>query len=170
MRTAGRGGWTVTEFMIVLVVVGLLAAVGAAKYAGMAVSARRLACIENQGVLDRAVRAWEHRHRELPAGSQLTFDQNGRIVAVEGTGAGEKPAEKEIASLAASPDLFICPERLHALGGKAALTESSRAGEKDYTWLHSSTPDARLGNNRSGAFCLHFADTGPDDTPDTRHR
>lgn len=158
------------EIVVALIVVVLLVSLGAAKYASTVQEARRNTCIDSQGVIDRTVRMWEHRNRDLPAGASITFDMNGDITDSSGLGSGPIPAGGDIRKLASTEDLFACPERIEQLGGRQALSESVRSGEKDFTWLRSALPDERLNNARIGTFCRHYVSTGPDLTADTRHR
>ncbi len=170
VHQSGRRGFTLFEIMIGMVIAGVLFVLGYSKLSSISTDARRQSCLDNQLLIDRAVRNWEHRNRDFPAGAELTFDQNGKIGSSGGLGSGKKPAGTAVLDLSGGADIFICAERALVAGGRSKLTASGRAAEENYVWISSATADPRLAGKRIGAYCIHYNAIGPDGTSETRHR
>ena len=59
VRTGRRRGFTIIELLIVVIVIGILAAAGLAKYQNFAESSRRKTCMSQITTIENAMAAWE---------------------------------------------------------------------------------------------------------------
>ncbi|MBI2945035.1 MAG: prepilin-type N-terminal cleavage/methylation domain-containing protein [Candidatus Wallbacteria bacterium] len=75
MRSASRGkaGFTIIELLIVVIVIGILAAAGLAKYQNFAEVSRRKTCLGQLKQIEQAVAVWETATLGFAANSKCAF-------------------------------------------------------------------------------------------------
>lgn len=64
LNTVSRAGFTLIEIMIVVAIIGLLAAIAIPNFAKMRTNAQRQACIMNLQTIDSAKEAWAAENRK----------------------------------------------------------------------------------------------------------
>ena len=106
-----RRGFTIIELLIVVIVIGVLAAAGIAKYQGFAESARSRTCVTNQSTIESAIGMWGVANTELPENSwgAVYFMPDGYCRRLAGT----RPAFRRsygIANEIKDSKAFMCPK------------------------------------------------------------
>lgn len=62
-----RGGFTLIEIMIVIVILGVMAAIAIPQYVGANAQARTTCLLSNLHAIRRQIELYKHHHRNLPA-------------------------------------------------------------------------------------------------------
>lgn len=116
-RTA-RGGFTIIELLIVVIVIGVLAAAGIGKYQGFAETARVKTCLGNQHTIENAIGTWCTQNTPLSEQTDgaVRFNTRGLTANVGGGTAapfiGGGGANLVIANVIRDPKAFVCPKLL----------------------------------------------------------
>ena len=79
LRTQKRKGFTIIELLIVVIVIGVLAAAGIGKYQGFAENARAKTCTMNQATIENGVGMWCTQNTALSEAAEggIVFNRNG---------------------------------------------------------------------------------------------
>lgn len=143
-----RQGFTFIELMIVVFVIGILAAVGISKYQSFVIESRQKACMSQQKALDQAYAVWETKNTPVPAddgayqfihpltGGPLNGETHSSyrfrwdstadafVAALDGDQPETKavlPSGSQLARLVADEKLFACTEMVKRAGGAEFL-------------------------------------------------
>ena len=117
MKRTRQGGFTIIELLIVVIVIGVLAAAGLAKYQSFAENARRRTCITNQTTIENANAVWETQNtsfRDDSAGWWRYFPRYGNMTWQSGGGAMPSgftsgDSGRNIANVIRDDKAFVCP-------------------------------------------------------------
>lgn len=118
-QRTSRGGFTIIELLIVVIVIGVLAAAGISKYQGFAETARTKTCLANQHTIENAIGMWCTQNATLPdtvegcaAFNTLGVSRNvggGTAPTFVGAGATAAAQNQRIANVIREPKTFVCP-------------------------------------------------------------
>lgn len=127
-----KRGFTLIELMIVVLVIGLLAAAGIPKYQSFVMEARKTTCLANIGNIDRCISVWETKTAPIPKTVNyiLRFRPSANIANPAGQPAGfvinpgwssvspSVPMATDVVSIANEPKIFCCPDLANRMGGQ----------------------------------------------------
>lgn len=112
-----RGGFTIIELLIVVIVIGVLASAGMAKYQGFQETARSKTCMSNQVTIENSIGIWCTQNTALNDTVWYAdgFDRNGHCGA---WWSGSPPwgATYAIASVIRDNKAWVCPNVLQRYG------------------------------------------------------
>ncbi len=69
-----RGGFTLIEIMIIVVILGVMASIAIPQYVGAKAQARTSCLLSNLQVIRKQIELYKHHHRNLPAAPGETSD------------------------------------------------------------------------------------------------
>lgn len=134
-----RQGFTLIELMIVVLVIGILAAVGIPKYQSFVTESRQRACASQLKSVDQAIAVWETQNTSFPNNDFVMFPFYPRrgfvrttwntvpqlcsiytarsgawtvMNYMDGGITGLIPINDQISNIAKDPKMFVCPEVL----------------------------------------------------------
>jgi prepilin-type N-terminal cleavage/methylation domain-containing protein len=120
----GFGGFTIIELLVVIVIIGILAAAGASKYQGIVEGARESTCVSNLSTVNMAIVAWCIQNKPLSE-TQTTvakFDTLGVMIGNETAVATPPFTGTDIARTISDRRIWVCPKLMQRLG-YSALSE-----------------------------------------------
>jgi prepilin-type N-terminal cleavage/methylation domain-containing protein len=74
LRTRGRAGFTLVEIMIVVAIIGLLAAIGIPNFVRARQTSQTKACINNLRVIDQAKQQWALEYGQVSSATPASTD------------------------------------------------------------------------------------------------
>jgi prepilin-type N-terminal cleavage/methylation domain-containing protein len=173
-----RRGFTLIEILVVIVIIGVLSIMGVGKYTEFTTQSRGSACVSNKNAIDKTIGVWESQNVAIPSSvaADVTFDTNGKIAASAGLTKLAVPATESLATVGSAvvinmtkdENVFVCPERANVVG--LAAIHTGKTVENDYKWQIVLAAVPALNNKTRGTECLHYGNTGPDNTTNTLHR
>lgn len=86
-RQQNRRGFTIIELLIVVIVIGILAAAGLAKYQNFAETSRRKSCLQQLQTIENAMGVWETTNSAFAESAKTAFGfscRTGRLCDVAG--------------------------------------------------------------------------------------
>jgi prepilin-type N-terminal cleavage/methylation domain-containing protein len=114
------GGFTIIELLVVIVIVGILAAAGSSKYQGIVEGARQKTCVGNLYMIDQAVTYWYVQNRPMNEGGWelVTFDTFGKIIQVSAEVPQNYPpfTGNDIANAVRDRRVWVCPKMMQRQG------------------------------------------------------
>lgn len=122
-----RKGFTIIELLIVVIVIGILAAAGLAKYQNFAETSRRKSCLGQLHSIETGMAVWETNNQAFAENSKCAWGftprtgrltQTGQTVPFAGLGAGTAGTVASIQDIASQP----------TVGGPQAFYSTSNAG------------------------------------------
>ena len=136
-RVARRQGFTIIELLIVVIVIGVLASAGVAKYQGFAESARQKTCISNQATIENAGAIWQTQNttaRDDSWGAGI-YRKDGYYWDTWGSGFPWRSGFA-IADIVRDPKTFVCPRELQDRQGYQNIPNGQYApGAGSCGWL-----------------------------------
>jgi len=190
-----RNGFTIIELLIVVIVIGILAAAGIGKYQSFAEKARSRTCMSNQTQIANAFSVYFTQYTGVPedrSGSSILAPNSGRIAWQSGLypwgwGAGNS----HIVNIIRDTKGFFCPGSLAVYYGGNISNPSIPAettnwwGPRRWAYMHSYSgpnigfnwPAANYGtayfpDAHDMVFCSEWGipnDSGPDNSASSRH-
>lgn len=131
----GVGGFTIIELLIVVIVIGILAAAGLAKYQNFADTARQRTCLEQQHTIEKSIALWEAKFQRFAENSKVAFGFTVRTGMLTGTAVpnwreGEAPGQGTIldAGLGNAPGPVPNGTGIATLGGPPAFVNERLHG------------------------------------------
>jgi len=74
LRTRGRAGFTLVEIMIVVAIIGLLAAIGIPNFVRARQTSQTKACINNLRIIDQAKQQWALEYGQVSSATPSSTD------------------------------------------------------------------------------------------------
>jgi len=121
---SGRSmGFTIIELLVVVIIIGILAAAGMAKYQGIAESARQKNCVANLSIILRACSVWsaQNQPNSESNATRCLFGKTGRATKIPI--ASDAPVNWTVSDPMAihkmlrSGNVWICPRLVLESGG-----------------------------------------------------
>jgi prepilin-type N-terminal cleavage/methylation domain-containing protein len=113
-------GFTIIELLVVIVIIGILAAAGQSKYQGIVESARQKTCVGNLTMIQNAIACWATQHVPLDSTywTTFSFDTFGNK---RGCGGSTYPTITggEIADVVRDRKVWVCPKMMQRNGWSA---------------------------------------------------
>jgi prepilin-type N-terminal cleavage/methylation domain-containing protein len=146
-RLSRRQGFTIIELLIVVIVIGVLAAAGIGKYQGFAENARTKTCCSNSALIETGAAMWCTQNTALSdtnVQGACYFRRDGHSGAWMGTpppfGNGGV-AGWGVANIIRDPKVFMCPRILQVMAGGVvnnypADTGGWACGWRDYLYYY----------------------------------
>jgi len=118
-------GFTIIELLVVVIIIGILAAAGMAKYQGIAETARQRTCTSNLGIVENACSVWHTQNQPLSETgvSRVTFDKVGRASKSIATDAPVTYTQSDpmaIQKVVRDENVWVCPRAILEAGGNVA--------------------------------------------------
>jgi prepilin-type N-terminal cleavage/methylation domain-containing protein len=143
-------GFTIVELLIVIIIIGILAAAGVGKYATFATDARVKTCLGNQAQLCQAVQVWQTKKVQVPRnGDNVGGGNHMWFSSIDGRWMGGTMPAQVSQELTSDPiyvrriiddiNVFRCPENTSRYtgtrGGAAAGSNSGAGSEWVLIWF-----------------------------------
>lgn len=190
-----RKGFTIIELLIVVIVIGILAAAGIGKYQSFAEKARSRTCMSNQTQIANAFSVYFTQYRGVPedtSGSTRVMPHNGNTWNLSGTYPWGGGVDPHIRNIIRDTKGFFCPGSLAVyyggnIGDSRIPAETSNwDGPRRYGYIHTySGPNVAITWPASAwggtqyfpdahdmVFCSEWGipnDRGPDQSLSSRH-
>jgi prepilin-type N-terminal cleavage/methylation domain-containing protein len=153
-------GFTIIELLVVIVIVGILAAAGASKYQGIVEDARKNSCVANLNQINNAVSIWCAQSKPLNETSwgAFYFDNFGgkySSASIPFTGS-------EIADTIRDSRVWVCPKMMQRRG----YTSLSQVALLDNVYCNSATSTTLL----FGCYLFISVPPGCSSSPDPGHQ
>jgi len=118
-------GFTIIELLVVVIIIGILAAAGMAKYQGIAETARQRTCTSNLGIIENACSIWHTQNQPLSETgvSRVTFSKIGRATKFLAADAPVTYTQSDplaIQKVVRDENVWVCPRAVLEAGGNVA--------------------------------------------------
>lgn len=122
-RTSTRKGFTIIELLIVVIVIGILAAAGLAKYQNFAETSRRKTCLGQLQTIENGLAVWETTNQAFAENSKCAWGFSPRTGRLTDTGTTGSPLAAN-ATIGSITDGTAQP----TVGAPTAFTNTTNAG------------------------------------------